>query len=206
MPRMPASWNAQVRSAAKHALVTLVVVCLLLAFINAKEWAIAGLLVPLLGLAAAYLLLIGLPFTLGRALKTVENVPAAVPVLLYLSWGGLMAWTLASNSVDVLFRCAASLPRYLDLHGYFAVSTLIVCATAFQLVRRTPVRVEDAFSLAPSAALGLAMALDGYLYAKVPFSDDLNLLTAEAYHGATAFLAMFAAVTVGLYASWRLRE
>ena len=206
MPRMPASWNASTRLAAKHALVALVVVGLFLAFLNAKDLAISGLLAPLLGLVAAYLLLVSVPLTLGRALKAMTRLPSALLVLIYLSWGGVLAWTLAGNSFDVLARCVVSLPRYLDLHGYFTVSTILVGGAAYLIVRKTLVRVEDAFSLAPSAALGLMMALDGFLYRKGLVGDSLDLLTAETYHGATSFVAAFVAVTFGCYVAGMLRQ
>lgn len=203
MPTLPASWNAQTRLAIKHALVGAVVVCLLLVFIEQKQWPISGLLVSLLILAAVYLLLVAVPFTLGRALKTFERLPACVPTILYVGWGGALAWFLADSSFDVLARCAVSLPRYLDMHGFFTVSALVACVVSYLIVARTPVRIEDAFSLAPSAAFVLAMVLDGYLYRQVPIGNALDMLTAEAHHGATAFLATFIAVTLGGWVAWR---
>jgi hypothetical protein len=205
MPTLPASWNTPTRVAVKNAVVAAVVVGLFLVFIEQKQWTISGLLVPLLGLGSVYLLLAAVPFTLGRALKTFERLPAYVPALLYFGWATVIAWALAGNSLDVLARCVKGLPAYLDAHGFLMVGVVAAGVVAYFIVRKTLIRTEDAFSLSPSASLLLMFGLDSYFYSKARWGADLDFSTAEVYHGATSFIATFVALTVGGFIAARLR-
>mgnify|MGYP003335538451 CR=1 FL=1 len=190
--------------AVKHGVATAIAVGVFLIGIDLKDaMPLAGFVVILSGLACAYLLLLALPFTFGRALASTQRLHDAVAPVAYAVWSAVIAFTMA-GSFDVLRRVVTSLHLFLDAHGWFAVGVVVLAFIAYKALRHLPIRVEDYFALAPTGSLLLAMTLSSYL--RQGSSNDLALLTAEAYHGLSEFLVVLAAVTAAGWLASRMRR
>ena len=191
-----------------HAIATLVAVGLSATYFSFPQSVpLAGLVVPFALMAAAYLVLIGTPFWVGRTLSLATWASRPFVAVTYILWSVLIAFATCDFSTDVLGKVTVRLPAYVDTHGFLAMVVLAAALLVYQLARRSPLRESDFLSLAPSLCVIAAMPVSSYL--NRPFgsrASTLDMLTLDVHSLTPTYILLIAASTLAGVIGYALRS